>query len=380
MLLLKKIWPVFITAVISCVVTAMLTFVFTTAYNASISKEMKFRIIDGYLENVYFGDYDKNKAMEQAYKGYVASLGDPYTEYFTAEDLKSFNSFIDNSYCGIGVAVRNDVEKDAIVVEDVFDNSPAKEAGIEHGDIIKKVEGKEYKGSQLDEAVSFIKGEEGSEVKITIVKASTGKEQEISLQRRNVVANTVEAEFMDGNIGYIYISQFGNKTAEEFATKLDEFMNKKIKGLVVDVRANPGGITTAVEAVASCLLPKDTVIYYTSDKAGNKNYIKTKMDGVDIPLVVLADGNSVSAAEILVGAIKDHGRGTVVGTKTYGKGVVQTLIDLDNGTALKVTIEKYYTPNGNYIHGKGIEPDYYVEYGGETDTQLEKAIEILKNQ
>lgn len=376
----KKIYPFFLTAVISCIVTAMLTFVFTTAYNASFPESKKLRIIDGYLESMYYGDYDREYAMEQAYKGYVASVGDPYTEYYTKEELAAFNTYMDNSYCGIGVAVRNDTEKNVIVVEEVFDNSPAKGAGIEPGDIIKKVEGVEYTGAQLDDAVAAIKGDEGTEVKITVIKSSTGKEQEIVTKRQNLTVDTVEAEIIDGNIGYIDISQFANNTAEEFATKLDELMSKNIKGLIVDVRNNPGGITTSVEAVASCLLPKDKVIYYTSDKADNKSYIKTKMDGVDIPLVVLANQNSASASEILVGAIKDHGRGTIVGTKTFGKGLVQTIVELDDGSALKITIEKYYTPNGTYIHKTGIEPDYYVELGKETDTQLEKAIEILKNQ
>ena len=197
---------------------------------------------------------------------------------------------------------------------------------------------------------------------------------------QNVVMDTVEAEIIDGDIGYIYISQFGNNTASEFATLFDDINANDIKGLIVDVRNNPGGTTTAVEAVADCLLPKDSVIYYTSDKSGNKNYVKSKIDGVDIPLVIIANENSASASEILVGAIKDNGRGTIVGKKTFGKGVVQTLINLDDGSALKVTFEKYYTPGGHYIHEKGIEPDYTVEADGEKDTQLEKAVEILKKR
>ena len=376
----KKIYPVLLAAVISCVVTAIATFVFTTVYNTSYPENKKLNIIDAYLEKMYYKDYNKEYAMEQAYEGYVASLGDQYTEYFTKEEFNAFNTYMDNSYCGIGVSVRNDSQKDAIVVGGVFDNSPAKDAGIEQGDIIKKVEGKVYNGTQLDEAVSVIKGKEGTSVKITVVKKATGKEQELVVKRQNVVVDTVESEIIDGNIGYIYISQFGNNTAEEFAIKLDKLMNKKIKGLVVDVRNNPGGTTTAVEAITSCLLPEGKVIYYTSDKSGNKDYIKTKMNGVDIPLVVLANKNSASASEILVGAVKDHKRGTIVGEKTFGKGVVQTLVDLKDGTALKITVERYYTPNGNYIHGNGIEPDYHIELGEKTDTQLEKAIEILKNQ
>ena len=376
----KKSYPIIITAVITCIVTAMLTFVFTTAYNAGVSDNMKFRVIDGYLDSIYYGDFNKDRAMEYAYKGYVSSLGDPYTEYFTAEEYESFNTFMDNSYCGIGVVVRNDTEKNIIIVDSVFENSPAMAAGIEAGDFITKVNGSAFTGAQLDDAVNTIKGEEGSEVTVTVVKGSTGEEKNLTVLRKNVVMNTVEAEVLDGNIGYIYISQFGNNTAEEFATQLDKLNKYFIKGLIVDVRDNPGGTTVAVEAEASCLLPMDTVIYYTSDKAGNKQYIKSKMDGVDIPLVVLANENSASAAEILVGAVKDNGRGTIVGTKTFGKGVVQSLIDLEDGTALKITIERYYTPNGHYIQDKGIEPDYNVQLGEETDTQLEKAIEILNNR
>lgn len=378
--ILKKSYPVIIAIVITFVITAMLTFIFTTAYNLKTTKEMKFKVIEGCLDEMYYGEYDKDKAMEYALKGYVASLGDPYTEYYTASEYEDFLTIVESAYCGIGVSVVNDTETNVIKVVDVFDKSPAKKAGIETEDIITKVNGVAYSGEQLDEAVSKIKGEEGTSVKITVLKHSTGTEAELSVRRENVVMDTVESEIIDGNIGYIYISQFANNTAGEFAEHLDLLSSKNITGLIVDVRDNPGGTTLAVEAVASCLLPKDSVIYYTSDKKDNKQYFTSKMDGTNIPLVVLANENSASASEILVGAIKDNGRGTIVGAKTFGKGVVQTVMELDDGTALKVTIERYYTPNGSYIHEKGIEPDYAVEIQDETDTQLEKAVEILKNR
>lgn len=378
--ILKKSYSVIIAVIITFLITAVLTFILTTAYNLKNVKEMKFKVIDSYLDKMYYGEYDKNRAMEYAFKGYVSSLGDPYTEYYTKSEYEEFNTIVSSSYCGIGVSVTNQAENNAILVVDVFNNSPAKNAGIEVDDIISKVEGVSYSGEQLDEAVSKIKGEEGTTLNITIIKHGTGEEKNLTVKRENVVMNTVESEIIDGNIGYIYISQFANNTAGEFASHLDTLSSKGITALIVDVRNNPGGTTTAVEAVASCLLPKDAVIYYTSDKKDNKQYFKSKMDGIDIPLVVLANENSASASEILVGAIKDNGRGTFVGKKTFGKGVVQSVFELDNGTALKITVERYYTPNGIYIHEKGIEPDYDVEIQGETDTQLEKAVEILKNR
>lgn len=378
--ILKKSWPVVTGVVISCIITAMVTFILTTAYHARNIAEMKFNAIDGVLNANYYGEYSKDRAMEYALKGYVASLGDPYTEYFTASEYEEFNTMINSSYCGIGVSVVNETETNAIVVVEVFKNSPAENAGIEPEDVITKVDGVPYTGEQLNEATDSIKGEEGTEVTVTILKKTTGKEIDLKVKRQNVVMETVESEIIDGKIGYIYISQFANNTAEEFATQIDELTAKGITGLIVDVRDNGGGTTLAVEAVASCLLPKDAVIYYTSDKNDNKQYFSSKMNGVDTPLVVLANENSASASEILVGAVKDNGRGTIVGTKTFGKGVVQELFDFGDGTAVKVTVERYYTPNGHFIHERGIEPDYVVELDGETDTQLEKAIEILKNQ
>lgn len=331
------------------------------------------------LDEYYYEDYNKEKAYNAALEGYVKSLGDPYTEYMTQEELEEFNELINSSYCGIGVSVQNNTDADVLLIIDVFKGSPAENAGIEAGDIITKVKGVEYKGSQLEEATTNIQGEEGTEVEITVLKKSTGKEVDLKIIRKSITVDSVASEIVGGNIGYVAISQFATNTAMEFATQVDELMQKGIKGLIIDVRDNGGGITTAIEAVADGILPKGDVIYYTADKHNNKKYVKSKIDGIDIPVVILANENSASASEILVGAVKDNKRGVIVGQKTYGKGVVQQLIPLTDNTAIKVTVEKYFTPNGNFIHKKGIEPDYVVELDGNTDTQLEKAIEILKN-
>ena len=373
------------TIAMTVIITALLSFMTASAYyngKLILKPGGMYRVsaVEEVLDKYYYGDYDKEKAFEEAAKGFVKSVGDPYTEYFSKEDLKNFNDMMNRSYCGIGVTVQNNTEDNTLLIIGVFEGSPAEGAGIKEGDIITKVNDVEYKGEQLEEATDNILGEEGTTVKITILKKSSGEETELDIERKNITVNSVDSEILENNIGYVSIASFANNTAAEFAKHMDDLMSKDIKGLIVDVRDNGGGTTSAVEAVADCLLPKGAVIYYTADKYNRKNYVKAKMSGVDIPLVVLANENSASASEILVGAVKDNGRGVVVGTKTFGKGIVQRLVELGDKTAVKVTVEKYFTPNGSYIHKKGIEPDYKVEIENNTDTQLKKALDILKNQ
>lgn len=373
------------TVAITVIITAMLSFMTASAYyNGRLflkpSGAYILNSVEDILDKYYYEDYSKEYAMEEAARGYVKSLGDPYTEYFSKEDLDEFNDYINGSYCGIGITVQNNTEDNTLLIVGVFENSPASEHGIEVGDIITKVEGVSYSGEQLETATNSIQGQEGTNVKITLLKASTDKEVELEITRKSIVVDSVSSQVLEDNIGYVVISKFGTNTAEEFASHMDDLMDKNIQSLIIDVRDNGGGTTEAVEAVADCLLPKGAIIYYTADKYNNKNYVKSKIDGIDIPVVVLANENSASASEILVGAVKDNGRGVIVGKKTFGKGVVQQLISFADQTAIKVTVEKYFTPKGNYIHKKGIEPDYEVELGETTDTQLEKALEILKNQ
>ena len=375
----KKIYTVAVTVI----VTASLSFMTSSAfYNGKLlikpGGDAKIKSIISVLDEYYYEDYDKNKAYEAALEGYVKSIGDPYTEYLTEKKLAQLEKLINSSYCGIGVTVQNDTDNNTLLIVGVFDDSPASKAGIEAGDIITKVNGVEYKGAQLEEATNSIQGEEGTDVQVTILKKSTGKEVDLTITRRSITVDSVGCEVIDGDIGYVMISQFSTNTGMEFATQVDELMSKNIKGLIIDVRDNGGGITTAVEAVADSILPKGDIIYYTADKHDNKRYAKSKMDGIDIPVVVLCNENSASASEILVGAVKDNKRGVIVGQKTYGKGVVQQIIPMTDNTAIKVTVEKYFTPDGNFIDKKGIEPDYVVEIKDNVDTQLEKAIEILK--
>ncbi len=373
------------TIAITVIITAMLSFMTASSYyNGRLLLKpggiSKLSSVEEILDKYYYEDYNKSYALEEAARGYVKSVGDPYTEYLSAKDLEEFGEMINSSYCGIGVTVQNNIEDNTLLIVGVFENSPANGAGIEAGDIITKVEGIAYTGEQLEEATKNIQGEEGTTVNITVLKKSTGKEEKLQVTRKSIVVDSVASEFIDNDIGYVIISKFATTTAKEFASHIDELTSKNIKGLIIDVRNNGGGTTDAVEAVADCLLPKGAVIYYTADKYDRKNYVRTKIGGIDIPLVVLANENSASASEILVGAVKDNQRGTIVGKKTFGKGVVQQLIPLTDETAVKVTVERYFTPRGDYIHKKGIEPDYTVELDEEKDTQLEKALEILKNQ
>lgn len=376
----KKIYTIAITVIITATLSLMTASAF---YNGKLflkpGGDARLNSVISVLDEYYYEDYDEKKAFDAALKGYVDSLGDPYTVYMTEKELADFNDLINSSYCGIGVTVQNNTEDNTLLIVGVFDNSPAANAGIEAGDIITKVGGVAYKGEQLQEATNNIQGEEGTDVCITILKKSTGKEVDLNITRKSITVDSVSSEVLQGSIGYIAISQFATNTVLEFTEQLEGLMEKNISGLIIDVRDNGGGITTAVEAVADCILPKGDVIYYTADKHDNKKYVKSKIDGIDIPVVVLANENSASASEILVAAVKDNQRGVIVGKKTYGKGVVQQLITLTDNTAVKVTVEKYFTPNGNYIHEKGIEPDYVVELDGTVDTQLEKALEILKN-
>lgn len=374
------------TIALTVVITAVLSVVTTTAYYngrlfVSPGDIDKLGAARRVLDKYYYEEYDQKVAEEGAVRGYVNALGDPYTTYMDKKEVEDFYSFINSSYCGIGVTVQNNTQSNVIEVVGVFDNSPAKKAGIQAGDVLTKVDGVEYAGEQMEQATAAIKGEEGTSVNVTVVKKSTGKEVEYSVVRQSIEIDSVGSEVIDEDIGYIAISQFATTTAAEFSKHLQDLLDKGIKGLVIDVRDNGGGVTDAVEGVVDNLIEKDLVIYYTSDKNGKKVYAYSKKDPMtDVPVVVLANQNSASASEILIAALKDHKRATIVGEKSYGKGVVQQLISMADGSAIKVTVEKYFTPSGMDIHKKGISPDYTVvlDESSTVDIQLEKAVELLK--
>ncbi len=346
----------------------------------------KIQFLNTEIENFYLEDVDYTALEEGIYKGLLSGLGDPYSEYYTGEEYKQIMESTSGSYCGIGATLSQNQEDGSCTVVNTFDGSPAAEGGLEAGDIIYKVEDIEVTGMDLNQIVSYVKGKEGTQVRLTLVRE--GKEQEVTLTRRNIEITTVTYEMKENQIGYIALSEFDEVSTKQFKAALEDLEKQGMKGLVVDLRNNPGGMLTVVVDILDMFLPEGTVVY-TEDKYGNRqNYTAGSEVVTEVPLTVLVNGYSASASEIFAGAIKDYGRGTLVGSTTYGKGIVQRIIDLQDGSAIKLTVAGYYTPNGNNIHGKGIEPDVEIELTEENtapdedgkagDPQLEKALELLK--
>ena len=338
------------------------------------------RIIDKY----YLGEIDEK---EGAISGYIKGLGDEYTEYISKEDMEDYMADTVGNFVGVGIYMVQDTEANKIMVLSPIKGSPAEKAGIQPGDYIISVDGISYTGEQMTEASNNIKGEEGSKVKIQILRDN--ETLDFELTRENIKVNPVEGEVLEKNIGYIAFSSFDDGTAEEFKNKFQELEKQGIKSLIIDLRNNGGGIVDEALSIANYILDKDSVILYEVDKNNNETVEKTTDDPIiNIPIVVLTNGNTASSSEILAGALKDHKKATIVGEKTYGKGVIQQLLTLPDGSGLKITSEKYLTPNRTEINKIGIEPDEKVELPESVtsvlnverneDTQLQKAIEILK--
>lgn len=342
------------------------------------------------IDRYYLEDADESAMVNGIYKGLVAGLGDPYSVYYTEDEYNRLMETTEGIYCGIGVSVSQNIETGIITLVKPFKNAPGFEAGILPGDILYKVNGEEVTGQDLTTVVAQIKGEEGTTVDLTVVRENETDYIDITVERRQVEIPTIEYEMLENNIGYILISEFDTVTQQQFFDAFTDLNNKGMQGLVVDLRDNPGGILDVVNSILDNILPEGLIVY-TEDKAGHKEeYTSDAEHYFDKPLAVLINGNSASASEIFAGAVKDYGIGTLVGTTTYGKGIVQRLIELGDGTAMKLTISKYFTPNGNNIHGIGIEPDIEVELSDEArkkaviehseDNQLQTAIEAVKEQ
>lgn len=347
----------------------------------------KLQTVEAIIRNYYYQEDIDLKALEEgAYRGMVDSLGDPYSEYFSAEELKELTNQIEGIYFGIGASVGIDKISTLPKITAVFAGTPAEEAGLRPDDIIYEVDGESTYGLTLSEAVSLIKGPEGTHVQLTIVREGESNYLQIDVERRKVETPTVNTKMLEEDTAYIQITEFDAVTPDQFADALATARGNGMKGLILDVRGNPGGSLDAVVDVARMLLPEGMIVY-TEDRNGKRDeYTCDGTRQIDVPLVLLIDGNSASASEILAGAIKDYGIGTLVGTTTFGKGIVQQPVPLKDGSAVKVTISSYYTPNGINIHGTGIEPDVEclfdakAYYGEEHfDNQLDKAQEVLRN-
>lgn len=334
------------------------------------------------IDEYYLKDIDEQKLIDGAIKGYVEALGDKYTEYLVGEEWNEMKTNTLGHYVGIGIYITSDTENNQIVVIAPMDGSPSQEAGIMSGDIILKIDDVEYTGEQIDTAAEVMKGEEGTTVKLEIKR---GEEiLTVEVERKEIRMNKVTSKILEENVGYIRIPSFDEGTADEFKENVKNLMDSGATKFIIDVRDNTGGIVSEALEIAEYIMPKDKTLMITINKNEKREETKSKGKNIlDGDLVVLINGNSASSTEILAAAIKDNNRGKLIGTKTYGKGVMQQILQLPEGNALKITTEEFVTPNGNKIDGIGIEPDEVVKLttdqeGNIIDTQLQRALEILK--
>ncbi len=320
---------------------------------------VKFNRVMGILKKDFYQKVDVNKMLEGAIYGLAESLGDPYTVYFDKKQMEAFLEKSKGSYVGIGVTVNVDDDGLLTVIEPAK-GSPAMEAGILQGDKIVKVDGKDVTSvSDENMIISMIKGKENTRVNITVYRPSEDRYVQFNIKRKRIRASNIKSEILSGNIGYIKIAMFDSEIARYFRNDLSNMLKNGIEGLIIDLRDNPGGSFEQVVEIADSLLPAGTIVY-TEDRDGRKEYRYSDKAYVDLPLAILINSNSASASEILAGSVRDHGRGILVGTRTFGKGLVQELKLLGDGSGLKVTISRYFTPSGTCIHGTGIEPDIEV--------------------
>ncbi len=345
----------------------------------------KLEAIEEVIGEYYYQEEDINTdaMIEGMYAGIVDSLGDPYSVYYTAEEWKQMMQDTEGIYYGIGAYISLDKTTGFGKINGVIENTPAQDAGLRENDIIYKIDGESAQGLDLTEIVSRIKGEEGTTVHLTIYREGESDYLEMDVVRRQIESPTVNYEMLDDHIGYIQITEFDDVTVNQFDEAMKEIQKADASGLILDLRSNPGGSLSAVVDISRQLLPEGLIVY-TEDRSGKR--VEYSCDGdheIRIPLVVLVNGNSASASEILAGAIKDYEKGLLVGTTTFGKGIVQRILPLTDGTAIKLTVSAYYTPKGNNIHNIGIEPDIICEFDGDAyyddgfDNQLERGIEEI---
>lgn len=359
----------------------------TSSSNTSIDKyinKIKKTIEDYYLWN---NDINEEDLKNSAIKGYVAGLGDEYTEYIPASKMKDYTENITGSFVGVGIYMVADEESDRVLVYYPIPGSPAEKAGIKSGDLIISVDDVEYTAKDFDRIASFIKGKAGTKVKLIIERE--GQRIPYELIREKITTNPITAKMLEGNIGYLKVPSFDEDTAKSFKEKVQELQNQGAQKLIIDLRNNGGGIVDEAVDIADMLLEKGKTIISTVNNKDKKTVTYSKNDPtITMPVIVLVNENSASASEILACSLQDNERAKLVGTKTYGKGIIQTLLSLTDGSGLKITTEQYYTPKETSIHKEGIKPDEEVKlpdtvksiYSLEEneDTQLKKAIEMLK--
>lgn len=350
----------------------------------------KINELSAYAKLYYYNGADVQEMQEGLYHGMIEGLGDKYSVYYDEEEFTELQVSTTGQYYGIGAGLSQDLNTMIVTISKVYAGTPSEAAGLKKDDIIITVDGVDGTSMEVSELVKLIRGEAGTTVKIEIYRPSTDEYLTFDVERADITLPSVEYEMLENNIGYIWIDAFETETARQFEAAVADLEAQGMEGLILDVRYNPGGMVSSVVQILDDILPEGTVVY-TEDKAGNRETYTSSGDTyMDIPLVVLVNEDSASAAEILAGAIKDYEYGTLIGTTTFGKGIVQTIFPLSDGDAIKLTTAKYFTPAGNYIHEVGIEPDIEleyeyldpdgVEYEKQYDNQIVKAIEVLTEE
>ena len=359
------------------------------AISDELTSKLKFleQCVDEYF---LFDTPDAQSYQDELYKGFMNALDDPYSCYYTADEYKSMMESTSGSYEGIGVVVSQNVQTKVITVVRPFEGCPGAEAGMLPGDILVEVAGNDVSDTDVSTVVSWIKGEGGTTVDIRVYRESDNQYYDFTVERRKIEVPTVAYEMLDDNIGYVQVTEFDEVTSDQFIAAVDDLKAQGMEGMVVDIRDNPGGLLSCVVEMLDYMLPEGTLVY-TEDKNGEgETYTSDAEHYFDLPLAVLVNGNSASASEIFSGAIQDYKAGTIVGTQTFGKGIVQSILPFNDGSAIKITVSRYFTPNGVCIHGTGITPDIEVELDDDLktkltiekdeDNQLQTAIENVKEQ
>lgn len=351
----------------------------------SSETEEKLKVLEQLIDNKYLGEIDEEELQSGIYEGYINGLEDPYSVYYDKKETKSLMESTSGEYDGIGAVMSQNKETGVITFAQIYESSPAEKAGLKAEDILYKVGDSEVSGRDLSEVVSDIKGERGTEVTLTVLRGTEAKELTFTAVRETIEYPTVESKMLEDGLGYMRISEFDTVTYNQYKEAFAELDAQGMKGLVVDLRNNPGGSLGTVCDILDEFLPEGLIVY-TEDKNGKRQEFSSDEENkLEIPMTVIVNGYSASASEIFAGAIQDYGLGRIVGTKTYGKGVVQQIFDLSDGTCVKLTVSEYFTPKGRSINEKGIIPDTEVEYEAdeknpEGDNQLDKAVEILKEE
>lgn len=351
--------------------------------------ELKIKELLEQIDLYYYEDVDTAELTDGLYKGLFEGIGDPYSVYYTKEEYDSMMASTSGTYCGIGAVLSQDAKTMQVSILHIYDNTPAQKAGLKDGDIIIKVEDIVASEVELTKLVSNIRGDKGTKVHMQVLREGEEDYLEFDIERDEVEVPTVDYEMLEDNVGYIEITEFAEPTKEQFMNAVKDLEKQGMGAMIVDLRDNPGGYLTAVTEILDEILPEGITVY-TEDKYGNRqDYTSDEEHKMDYPLAVLVNENSASASEIFAGAIKDYKYGTLIGTKTFGKGIVQSVRQLSDGSAIKLTTAKYYTPKGNYIHEVGIEPDVELEYNytgdknadydKSKDNQIQKALEVLES-